>query len=175
MSDIQYIIVGGFPRSGKSTFVSYCREILGENYTLDISTVDLVKSLAIKAGWDGTKTPKNRKFLSDLKQLLIEWNDVPYKDVIKTAQNKREELDTYGITHTLYVFIQCREPEEIQKFVDRVGAHTVFISREDHEIPTNESDITTYKYDYETTIFNNGDLTQLKSSAQSYINEKSEE
>ena len=88
MSNIQYIIVGGFPRSGKSTFVSYCREILGENYTLDISTVDLVKSLAVKAGWDGTKTPKNRKFLSDLKQLLIEWDDIPYKDVIKTAQNK---------------------------------------------------------------------------------------
>lgn len=136
---------------------------------MDISTVDLVKSLAVKAGWDGTKTPKNRKFLSDLKQLLIEWDDIPYKDVIKTAQNKREDLDAYGITHTLYVFIQCREPEEIQKFVDRVGAHTVFVSREDHEIPTNESDIATYKYDYETTIFNNGDLMQLKSSAQSYI------
>lgn len=169
MSNIQYIIVGGFPRSGKSTFVSYCKEIIGENYTLDISTVDLVKHLAALAGWDGTKTPKNRKFLSDLKQLLIEWDDVPYKDVIRTAQNARDELDAYGVNHTLYVFVQCREPEEIQKFVDRVGAHTVFVSREDHEMPTNESDITTYKYNYETTIFNNGDLDQLKLCAQSYI------
>ena len=169
MSDIQYIIVGGFPRSGKSTFVSYCKEIIGENYTLDISTVDLVKHLAALAGWDGTKTPKNRKFLSDLKQLLIEWDDVPYKDVIRTAQNARTDLDAYGVNHTLYVFVQCREPEEIQKFVDRVGAHTVFISREDHEIPTNESDITTYKYNYETTIFNDGDLDQLKLCAQAYV------
>lgn len=169
MNDIQYIIVGGFPRSGKSTFVSYCQEIIGENYTLDISTVDLVKSLAVKAGWDGTKTPKNRKFLSDLKQLLIEWDDVPYKDVIKTAQTKRTELDTYGITHTLYVFVQCREPEEIQKFVDRVGARTVFVSRKDHEKPTNESDIATRRYNYEATIFNDGDLDQLTLCAQAYI------
>ena len=169
MSDIQYIIVGGFPRSGKSTFVSYCKEIIGENYTLDISTVDLVKHLAALAGWDGTKTPKNRKFLSDLKQLLIEWDDVPYKDVIRTAQNARTDLDAYGVNHTLYVFVQCREPEEIQKFVDRVGAHTVFISREDHETPTNESDITTRRYNYEATIFNDGDLDQLKLCAQAYV------
>lgn len=169
MSDIQYIIVGGFPRSGKSTFVSYCKEIIGENYTLDISTVDLVKHLAALAGWDGTKTPKNRKFLSDLKQLLIEWDDVPYKDVIRTAQNARTDLDAYGVNHTLYVFVQCREPEEIQKFVDRVGAHTVFISRKDHETPTNESDIATRRYNYEATIFNDGDLDQLKLCAQAYV------
>ena len=162
MSNIQYIIVGGFPRSGKSTFVSYCREILGENYTLDISTVDLVKSLAVKAGWDGTKTPKNRKFLSDLKQLLIEWDDIPYKDVIKTAQNKREDLDAYGITHTLYVVISLSFVgiSWSSREINTVCAPT---------LSTNESDITTYKYDYETTIFNNGDLMQLKSSAQSYI------
>lgn len=169
MNDIQYIIVGGFPRSGKSTFVSYCQEIIGENYTLDISTVDLVKWLAEQSGWDGTKTPKNRKFLSDLKQLLIEWDDVPYKDVINTATYKREELDSYGITHTLYVFVQCREPEEIQKFVDRVGARTVFVSRKDHEKPTNESDIATRRYNYEATIFNDGDLDQLKLCAQAYV------
>ena len=169
MNDILYIIVGGFPRSGKSTFVSYCQEIIGEHYTLDISTVDLVKWLAEQSGWDGTKTPKNRKFLSDLKQLLIEWDDVPYKDVINTAQYKREELDSYGITHTLYVFVQCREPEEIQKFVDRVGAHTVFVSRKDHEKPTNESDIATRRYNYEATIFNDGDLDQLKLCAQAYV------
>ena len=169
MNDIQYIIVGGFPRSGKSTFVSYCQKIIGEQYTLNISTVDLVKYIAARVGWDGTKTPKNRKFLSDLKQLLVEWNDIPYKDVIKTAQYARDELNSYGITHTLYVFVQCREPEEIQKFVDRVGARTVFVLRKDHEKPTNESDIATRRYNYEATIFNDGDLDQLKLCAQAYV------
>lgn len=169
MNDILYIIVGGFPRSGKSTFVSYCQEIIGEQYTLDISTVDFVKWLAALSGWDGTKTPKNRKFLSDLKRLLIEWDDVPYKETIKAAQNARADLDMYGITRTLYVFVQCREPEEIQKFVDRVGARTVFVSRKDHEKPTNESDIATRRYNYETTIFNDGDLDQLALCAQAYI------
>lgn len=168
MSEIQYIIVGGYPRSGKSTFVSYCKEALGAQYTLDVSTVDLVKWLAEQSGWDGTKTPKSRKFLSDLKQLLIEWDDVPYKDVIRTAQNARADLDAYGANHTLYVFVQCREPEEIQKFVDRVGARTVFISRKDHEKPTNESDMATRRYNYETTIFNDGDFAQLKRCAQAY-------
>lgn len=129
----------------------------------------MVKYIAARVGWDGTKTPKNRKFLSDLKQLLVEWNDIPYKDVIKTAQYARDELNSYGITHTLYVFVQCREPEEIQKFVDRVGARTIFVSRKDHEKPTNESDIATRRYNYETTIFNDSDLDQLALCAQAYV------
>ena len=31
-----------------------------------VSTVDFVKEIAARWGWDGTKTPQNRKFLSDL-------------------------------------------------------------------------------------------------------------
>ena len=49
----------------------------------NVDSVNLVKSLATMAGWDGNKTEKNRKFLSDLKDLLSNWNDVPYKETIK--------------------------------------------------------------------------------------------
>ena len=48
---------------------------------LNVSTVDKVKEIAAECGWDGVKSPKNRKFLSDLKDLLTEWGDVPYKDI----------------------------------------------------------------------------------------------
>ena len=47
-----------------------------------ISTVDFVKEVAKFCGWNGQKTPKDRKFLSDLKNILTQWNDIPYKDII---------------------------------------------------------------------------------------------
>ena len=77
---VNVVIVNGFPRSGKDTFVNFCKEKLGA-FGVSVSTVDFVKYLAAQSGWDGSKTPENRKFLSDLKDLLTEWNDVPWKKV----------------------------------------------------------------------------------------------
>jgi len=31
-------------------------------------------------GWDGGKTPEDRRFLSDLKDALTRWKDVPYNE-----------------------------------------------------------------------------------------------
>ena len=76
------VIINGMPMSGKSQFVEYCLKIL-DDYGAEISTVDFVKELAQEAGWDGVKRPKDRKFLSDLKDLLTEWGNIPYKKIIE--------------------------------------------------------------------------------------------
>ena len=162
--------MGGFPRSGKSTFVSYCKEIIGENYTLDISTVDLVKHLAALAGWDGTKTAKNRKFLSDMKDLLTEWNDVPFQKVKNEIDFFYRDLKSYGLDKQGIVFIHCREPEEIERFEKELGAKSVFIDRkESKKEQSNHADSKVENYSYTYIIDNNEDLDHLKKSAETFI------
>ena len=78
---VKVIICNGRPGVGKTTFQEMCqiyaREEWENKIRVDItSTVDFVKDIAKQCGWDGTKDLKNRKFLSDLKDLLTEWNDV---------------------------------------------------------------------------------------------------
>ena len=92
---VKVVVVNGRPGVGKSEFerqcVAQCNLFhrttgfsLGRDLWIDVtSTVDFVKEIAAKCGWNGEKTPKNRKFLSNLKDLLTEWGDVPYNKIAK--------------------------------------------------------------------------------------------
>lgn len=173
---MKVIVINGFPwpRSGKSSFVNFCLDELGA-WGKEVSTVDFVKELAEQCGWDGTKTPENRKFLSDLKDLLTDWNDVPYKKVIKEKEVWESSFDYFNIpTKDCFFFIHCREPKEIQKFVDRIGAETLLIRRENVEQLEQsnhaDSEILNFTYDYE--IENNSDLKELKEKAKKFLKER---
>ena len=69
-------VVNGSPGAGKTTFETNVQKCMGDSFCYILSTVDFVKEIAKKCGWDGTKDLKNRKFLSDLKDLLTNWNNV---------------------------------------------------------------------------------------------------
>ena len=126
---VQIVIVNGMPTSGKSTFVEYCLKELG-CWGREISTVDFVKDIAKQAGWNGEKNLRNRKFLSDLKDLLTEWDDVPYKKIKQAYDDFNFELSQYDVSNQrAFLFVHCREPQEIQKFKDRLNAITVLILR----------------------------------------------
>ena len=129
-----------------------------------ISTVDLVKEVAKFCGWNGQKTPKDRKFLSDLKDVLTQWDDVPYKDIIDSYIGCKEIWKQFGYDEKkcLY-FIMCREPKEIQKFVDRIGARTLIVRRFSvEELPqSNHAD---------ADIFNYGTLEELEELANRFTN-----
>ena len=88
----------------------------------NISSITPIKEIAKMCGWDGTKDDRSRKFLADLKQLSVEYNDYPtlwamaqYEDFLTTD----EEV----------MFVHIREPEEIAKFVAATGgeARTLLI------------------------------------------------
>ena len=86
-----------------------------------ISTVDFVKEVAKFCGWDGQKRPQDREFLSDLKDILTQWNDIPYKDITSSYERDKEIWKQLGYNEEdcLY-FIMCREPKEIQKLLTKV-------------------------------------------------------
>lgn len=164
-------IVNGFPRSGKDTFVEYCIEMLDWRGKC-VSTVDFVKEIATKCGWDGVKTPKNRKFLSDLKDLLTDWDNVPLKKIRDAYRSWNAELHSYNCdTDECILFVMCREPKEIQKLVDAFDAFTVFVQRdavEGEQSNHADAEVRNFKYDY--FVDNNGSLDELKERAEEFLN-----
>ena len=88
---LKIYVVNGAPESGKTYFERYIQQHT-ETPCFIYSTIDFVKDLAKLAGWDGTKTPKNRAFLSNLKDLLTEWNDIPFMKTKEYIPMKAKEL-----------------------------------------------------------------------------------
>lgn len=181
---VKVVVINGMPGCGKTTFEQMCSDICdpfavdsakhisgfteGRVLGVDIcSTVDFVKVVARHCGWDGTKDLKNRKFLSDLKDLLTEWDDVPFKR-IQIRANVRAKS---GADIDWILFVDCREPVEIQKLKERLNATTVLIRRpqiENNET-SNHADSEVFNYKYDLEIWNESGLDDLKKLAESFI------
>ena len=161
--------------SGKDLFCDLClnymtaRGIMGGK----ISTIDFVKRIAAQVGWDGLKEAKDRKFLSDLKDLLTEYNDSPFTIVEKQIRQAYLQLTKeMGVPEDKVVFfVHCREPKEIQKFVDKMGAETLIIRREEMEkLPqSNHADEEVLNYTYTYEIKNDKGIEELEKEAMKFI------
>lgn len=158
-------IVNGAPGSGKTTFEEFVRTFLRGEVCHIFSTVDFVKRIALFCGWDRTKTPQNRKFLSDLKDLLTKWDDVPFKKTIEDVENFQK------LSANPLIFIDCREPEEIDRLVKYFNAKSILISRAAAENAgaSNHADKNILEYEYDYVINNNGSLGDLMETATSFI------
>ncbi len=167
---MQVIVINGMPTAGKDQFVKYCQKYL--LWCGNFSTVDFVKQAAVFCGWDGTKTPENRAFLSNLKDLLTQWGDVPFKKVEQAILKYESEARMYDFdSDDVLCFIHCREPWEIQKFVDRLGAKTLLIRRSEVESKnqSNHADAEVFNYQYDYTIDNDGTLWDLEKKAANFV------
>ena len=158
------IIINGTGGSGKDTFVE-----LVSKYALvyNFSSIDKVKELAKIVGWTGTKTDKDRKFLSDLKHLTTEYNDMAFNSI-------KEAVENFKTTDKEIMFIHIREPEEIKRAVKEFGALTLLIKREGLDnISSNYSDanVDNYNYDYEIL---NTTLEELDKKANSFVQDLKE-
>lgn len=132
--------------------------------------VDFVKEIAYQCGWNGEKTAKNRKFLSDLKDLLTDWDNIPFQKAIQEIKLFKFDLNYYDVLDKGIVFIMCREPKEIEKF-EKLGAKSVLIRRAavEFEQQSNhaDSEVLNHKYDY--IIENNGTIDELKEKAKEFL------
>lgn len=167
---MKYVVINGFPRTGKTTFTAFCLKYLGA-YGTAISTVDFIKEFAKNCGWEGEKTPRDRKFLSDLKKLLADWDDVPWKKVQAHIEQFRSTFEQFDMsTDKAVVFIHSREPEEIERFKAQLGATTVLISRGARYVEelSNYSDRHINDVDYDYAIKNDGSLEELEQKAKEF-------
>lgn len=160
----EIIIINGTGGSGKDTFVEYVSKYAR---TYNFSSVDKVKEIAKLIGWSGAKTDKDRKFLSDLKKLTTEYNDMSFssiKNAVDKFKNSSDEI----------MFIHIREPEEIKRAVSAFNAKTLLVKREGLDlITTNYSDASVENYDYDY-IIKNTTLEELEKSAKEFIDKLKE-
>ena len=149
------VIINGTGGSGKDTFVSFVSEYTS---VVNFSSVDKVKEVARVAGWDGGKTEKDRKFLSDLKVLTSEYNDMPFRSMA-------DVVDKFSETEAEILFLHIREPENIARAVNEFGAKSLLVKRVGLEnIASNYSDANVDNYDYDYIVENNT-LEELREQA----------
>lgn len=155
------VIINGTGGCGKDTFVNNVSKYTS---TVNFSSVDKVKEVAAIIGWDGGKTDKDRKFLSDLKKLTTDYNDMSFSDIIRVV-NKFRDSDNE------LLFIHIREPEEISRAVEYFGASTLLIKRQGHgDITSNSSDASVENYDYDC-VLEISDLDDSDKKAKIFVEE----
>lgn len=153
----QIFIINGNACSGKDTFVSLVSKY---EPTINFSSVDKVKEIARIIGWDGKKTEKDRKFLSDLKILCTEYNDMPFNSM----KNKVEEF--LNSNYYKFLFLHIREPLDIERAKKEFNARTILIKRDSiKHITSNMADANVFNYDYDIVIENNGTIEELDEKA----------
>jgi len=102
------IVINGSPQSGKDTFIDSLRE-LNLIKVFNLSSVDKIKDSAKFLGWSGFKDDQSRKFLSDLKQLSINFNNGPINYLVDEIT---KIIDNYS---NAFIFCHIREEGEINK------------------------------------------------------------
>ena len=165
------VIINGTGGVGKSTFCQLCKEVLVEKNieVLELSTIDWPKKVAKFCGWDGSKEEKDRKFLSDLKKSLEDWDNSPTISVINNIKALTDEKD-------YVIFVNCREPKNINIFKQlcqdnlQIEPITLLIRNKNvAPITSNVSDANVENYNYNYIAYNNETLEHLKLSAKVFL------
>lgn len=154
-------ILNGSGGVGKDTFVDLVSHYIP---TIHFSSVTKVKEIAKAIGWDGGKTEKDRKFLSDLKLLCTEYNNMPFNSM-------KEKVSEFINGDANALFIDIREPNEIEIAKQAFNAETVLVKRDSvMHITSNMADKNVYNYQYDYVIENNGDFADLNDAAKMFVN-----
>jgi len=172
-------IINGSGGVGKDTFVDMVKNSVNKispKYNKDnliispiykvwnYSSIDKVKAIATQIGWNGGKTEKDRKFLSDLKLLTTEYNDMAFEDLKRMVNIFEEQKDV------VFLFLHIREPNEIERAKNEFNAHTILITRDSvPQITSNMADGGVFNYDYDTIIKNNETKELLQGMADLFV------
>jgi hypothetical protein len=160
------VVINGSGTFGKDLFVEYATKYWSTNPTKMVhnySTIDSIVKM-LKRSWNinsEPKTDKYRNLLSAIKNALIEFDDIPTKEVWNYIQTINS---TCKYSNSVVIFIHCREPEEIDKIVNskryygrRIAKichsiNTIQIIRANQETPNCVKDdpefVGNYRYDY---------------------------
>lgn len=153
-------VINGKPKSGKDTFVKMVSKYAA---TENFSSIEKIKEMALKIGWDGKKDEAGRWFLSELKSILSRYNDLPYKETEK-------QINTFLASNDEILFIHIREPSEITRIVKDFGAESIIVIRNTTERLSNDSDRYVEEYpSYTYLLDNNKDLKNLDKVAKGFV------
>lgn len=160
----QIFIINGSAGVGKDSFVSLVRKNF-EQSVENFSSVDKVKEIAKIIGWDGSKSEKDRKFLSDLKLLCTQYNDMPFNTMSK-------RVESFKKNDSVMLFLHIREPEEIERAKLAFNAKTLLVTRDAvKQVMSNSADANVFNYQYDITISNDSEFKCLIKKAVEFSND----
>ena len=158
----QVIIINGAGGVGKDFLCACLKDVYGVQV---VSSIDPVKAIATRCGWDGVKNERSRKFLSDLKRVICEFCDYLTDYMCNAYQTFLESNDDL-------LFFHIREPEEIAKLVARIpAAHTLLVrtNRPVKLASGNASDDLIEHYNYDSIFYNDGDPADASAAFHKWI------
>ncbi len=160
------IVINGVGGSGKDTLCDMASEVFKVR---NRSSITPIKDIAKLCGWQGEKTDKARKFLSDMKKVLTEYNEYPLSYLL-------QEQDEFISGEEEIMFVHIREPEEISKFVNhsKTKTYTLLITPRDElkdKVYGNKSDDDVANFDYDFIFANNKPLDIIKGEWIDFLNE----
>ena len=167
---MKILIVNGKGRSGKNKFCEYAFYNRGLVYP--ISTIDRVKQVALFAGWSGEKDERGRRFLSDLKDAMSRYRDIPRNYVVDQIKNRLEVLDNSNmmVSSDAIFLVQSREPADIKRWVEENEAKSLLIRRASVDKTWNnhaDDEVENYEYDY--YLDNDGTLEDWEKKTVDFI------
>jgi dephospho-CoA kinase len=158
----EILIINGSGGVGKDTFVECLSKFAKVEHT---SIAKLPKSIAKLIGWDGSKNEKDRKFLSDLKILIDEYNDKNYRLM---SREMRKFID--GKIDAEILCIDMREKTQIDRARSEFGAKVVLVERTSvSPILSNPADANVKDAAYDYLITNNGTIADLEEKAKIFV------
>ena len=179
------VVINGRPASGKTTLNTMIAELVSKEWnkidTTIISTIDYIKQIYKKLGWDGvSKTNEDRRNLSYLKGVYISKCDGPLMDIVSIVAHS----DDNKINHVFLV--DCRESKEIEKIAlamrilavcQDIVFVTVYVKRgevikgekEFDKYGNSSDDISLDQYNYDYVVMNNGSLSELEEAANELV------
>ena len=166
---MKIIVINGQGGAGKDEFVGFCG--YEDEGIYNFSMIDGIKQVAETMGWTGSKLSKDRKFLSDLKDLASEYNDYPFQYTLKEVKEAVKDYRRYhDLSNEFICFIHARELEDIDRWVCDYGARALVIRRPEVEGSFgNHADDNVFEVDYDYEVWNTRSLYQLKEAAENFI------
>lgn len=158
LSDKMVVVINGKGGVGKDAMCSIAQEAFAVRV---ISAITPIKNIARLCGWNGAKDKKSRKFLSDLKRLLVEYNDLP-------TTYLTEEYQAFLQSEDDILFVHIRERDQIEAFLNRVNTPKMTLlvkstrSGMEQGKLGNASDDEVELFDYDFTYWNNGTLDEAR-------------
>ena len=156
------VIINGSGGVGKNTFVDLVSKYIP---TAFYDSVKTVKDMATLAGWDGSKSEKDRKFLSDIRDLTSEYSDLSYRKVKEAAQKFYKDDFCNSV-----LFVNMRDQADTDRAIKEFGAITLLIRNNNvKKVNSNHADADVEKRDYDCVIENGGTLQELDKLAYDFV------
>ena len=172
-------VINGSNGSGKDTFVDFVRDRgFHSDPAVDvsnISSIDIIKGMAKKYGWDGEKDEKGRELLQKLKEVWDNYNSLTQTSIFTKTKSWYNRGNFGGSLSILFVHI--REPEKIGAFIKSCDKYfsdamigSVLVKSKRTPVANNPSDMGVNQYKYDIYIDNDGTEEQLSEKAEEFIN-----